>query len=373
MVSQHGSIAPLPERGGTQTMSTSTGKPSEGAGRSPQPDSTRKVSAPTKLFFRAVLFSVSLGVCLGGAELLLRVKNSSMKNYDIEMWRYARTLKQRSSNPNLGHEHVRSAVSVLQLVEIRTNEMGMRGGPVPPPSGERRILFLGSSVTLGWGVAEDETTTGQLQKMFTANGDTALVFNAGIGNYNATRYVELFLTQLAETKPTDIVVHAFVRDAEILEAGGGNWLLQNSQLAVVVSAAIQRHRAGAASGTLADHYRKFYEPNSPGFLAAKDALRRLSDYAKQHNIRLYMAMTPDIHNLQNYPLGFVHDAMHGLATEFGYRYIDLLPAFADIKAEDLWAMPGDPHPNSLGHRKMAEMIYPFLVLEKNDKGANLAP
>ena len=354
-------------------MSTSTAKPTQNAGATASPGSAGALSASKKFLLRGLLFSMSLAVCLGGAELLLRVKNSSMKNYDIEMWRYARTLKQRSSDPILGHEHVRSSSAILQSVEIRTNELGMRGGPIPPPSGERRILFLGSSVTLGWGVAEEDTTTGQLQKMFAIKGENAVVFNGGIGNYNACRYVELFLTQLAESKPTDIVVHAFVRDAEILEAGGGNWLLQNSQLAVVASAAIQRQRASIASGTLADHYRKYYEPNSPGLLAAKDALRKLGEYARKHNIRLYMAMTPDIHNLQNYPLGFVHEAMQAIAKELGYRYLDLLPAFADIKAEDVWAMPGDPHPNSLGHRKMAEMIYPFLALEQNEKAANAAP
>jgi lysophospholipase L1-like esterase len=349
-------------------MSISTTKPTEVAA-----PSAPGVSTLTKTLLRIGLVVTSVTICLGGAELMLRIKNSSMKNYDIEMWRYARTLKTRSSNPKLGHEHVPSSSATLQSVEIRTNELGMRGGPVPTPAGERRILFLGSSVTLGWGVPEDETTTGQLQKMFNAKGENVIVFNGGVGNYNASRYVELFMTKLKDTQPTDIVVHAFVRDAEILEAGGGNWLLQNSQLAVVVMAAIQRQRASAASGTLADHYRRYYEPNSEGLLAAKDALRRLSEYAQQNNIRLYMAMTPDIHNLQDYPLGFVHDAMEGIAKEHGYRYLDLLPAFAGIKAEEVWAMPGDPHPNSLGHRKMAERIYPFLALQSADKSVKVAP
>ena len=39
-------------------------------------------------------------------------------------------------------------------MHIRTNAWGLRGPEVPPPvPGQRRILFLGSSVTLGWGVA----------------------------------------------------------------------------------------------------------------------------------------------------------------------------------------------------------------------------
>lgn len=331
------------------------------------------MSPVQKIAVRLVFFVFSLAACLGMAELFLRVKNSSMKNYDIEMWRYAQALKRRSDNPLLGHEHVKSASAQLQSVEVRTNEWGLRGGPAPPASaGERRILFLGSSVTLGWGVAEDETTTGRLQKMFEADGQNVRVLNGGIGNYNAVRYVELFKTQLKGLQPTDIVVHAFVRDAEVLEAGGGNWVLRNSQLAVVLWSALQRRMAGTGHQKLEDHYRKLYDPQASGFLAMKQALRELSDYARDHHIRLYLAMVPDIHNLQDYQLGFIHDAMRALAQEDGYQYLDLYPAFAHIKAEDVWAMPGDPHPNSLGHAKMAEMLYPFLALDKRVQTAPLS-
>ena len=311
---------------------------------------------------RVLLMATSLAICVAVAEGALRLKNASMKNYDIEMWRYARTLKCRSENPILGHDHVPSSKATLQSVEIRTNEFGLRGGPVPPPNEKRRILFLGSSITLGWGVAEDDTVTARLQKMFEKDGHETLVLNAGIGNYNAERYVERYLTKLTDLKPTDIVVHAFVRDAEVLEAGGGNWLLQNSQLSVVAYAALQRQRAGTGMGNLTDHYRKIYATDSPGLKSARTALQRLSEHAHKNNIRLYMAMTPDIHNLENYPLGFVHDAFRDSAKEYDYRYVDLLPAFEGVKAEDIWAMPGDPHPNAFGHQKMAEAIYPILAL-----------
>lgn len=315
-----------------------------------------------KIVVRFLLFTLTMAACLGVAELFLRLQNRSMKNYDIEMWRYAHLLKIRSPNPVLGHDHVRSASAVLQSVEIRTNEFGLRGGPVSPPEkDERRILFLGSSVTLGWGVPEAETTTGVLQKMFASDHRKVTVLNAGIGNYNAVRYVERFLTELTDLKPTDIVVHAFVRDAEVLEAPSGNWFVRNSQLALMLTAAIQKRAAGTGIKSVEEHYLRLYQADAPGFIALKNALNKLSEYATANHIRLHLAMVPDIHNLQNYKLHFVHDTMRNVALEYGYRYLDLYPAFAGIKAEDVWAMPGDPHPNSLGHKKMAELLYPFLT------------
>jgi lysophospholipase L1-like esterase len=310
-----------------------------------------------------VLLSVAmLFICLGMAELFLRIKNSSMTNYDIEMWRYAQLLKRRSNNPLLGHDHVKSASAVLQSVAVRTNEWGLRGGPVPPPvPGERRILFLGSSITFGWGVPEEETTTGVLQHMFEANGQKVTVLNGGIGNYNAPRSVERFFCELTGLQPTDIVVHSFVRDAEVLDTGGGNWFLRNSQLAVVLWSAIQKCRAGLGQQKLEEHYRQLYAADAPGFQAMQAALARLSDYAQAHHIRIYLAMVPDIHNLHDYKLHFIHDAVAAVAAHNGYRYVDLFPAFAGLRPEEVWAMPGDPHPNRLGHKKMAEMLYPVLA------------
>ena len=37
-----------------------------------------------------LLGAVAVVLFLGAAEGILRLKNSSMQNYDIEMWRYAR-------------------------------------------------------------------------------------------------------------------------------------------------------------------------------------------------------------------------------------------------------------------------------------------
>src|SRR5947208_1763514 len=108
--------------------------------------------------FSIALLAVSVAFALVIGEGILRVKNSSMKNYDIEMWRYARELKIKSADPALDFEHLKNKSAVLQNVEIRLNEWGLRGDPVQPVSPDkRRILFLGASTTLGLGVSEADT------------------------------------------------------------------------------------------------------------------------------------------------------------------------------------------------------------------------
>ncbi len=312
-----------------------------------------------------ILFGISMLVALGIGEAALRFKNADMRNYDIEMWRYALELKKRSDDPMLGHDHQHSKSAVLQSVEIRLNELGLRGGPMPPPQPEqRRILFLGSSVTLGWGVPEKETVEARLQEMFRAEGKDVLVMNAGIGNYNAERYVQRFLTELTATKPTDIVVHYFVRDAEKLDAGGGNWLLRNSQLAVTLWIAGSRIFGQSGEKSLVEHYREVYEPSQPGYQAMLAALKRLKEYADANGIRVYLAMTPDVHDLVDYKFDFIHERVKGIADQYDFHYVDLLPAMRNLKPEELWSMPGDPHPNGRGHKLMAEALFPALQLGK---------
>lgn len=305
---------------------------------------------------------VSVVVCLVAAEVVLRVKNSSMRNYDIEMWRYAKELKTKVDDPALDFDHLHSREALLQSVPIRLNEEGLRGPPLMKPSEyDRRILFLGGSITLGWGVPEDQTVTARLQAMFRQAGQRVEVLNGGIGNYNAERYVSRFFKELTELKPNDIVVHYFLRDAEDLKPGESNFILRNSELAVTLWIAYHRLFDRNGEQSLVDHYKEVYRPDAPGYLKMQEELKKLADYGKAHGIRMTLAMVPDVHNLVDYKLEFVDRIMGANAKELGYDFVDLLPAMRGLPPQDLWAMPGDPHPNGLGHKLMADAI--FKVLE----------
>src|SRR5476649_51942 len=96
--------------------------------------------------YSIALLASSFVVALLLSEAILRVKNSSMTNYDIEMWRYARELKVRIPDPALDFVHQKNKSAVLQNVEIRLNEWGLRGDRVAAVTPDkRRILFLGAS------------------------------------------------------------------------------------------------------------------------------------------------------------------------------------------------------------------------------------
>ena len=309
--------------------------------------------------FFYVIFLCVLSVLL--LEGMLRFSNSSMKNYNIEMWKYSGSLKKLSENKILGHEHKLNTSAILQSVEIRTNEYGLRDESIKNLNAKRRILSLGSSIALGWGVNENKTMTHILEKKLRARGQDVDVLNAGIGNYNALRYTTLYFEKLYNLKPTDIIVNFFLRDAEVLEIGGGNILLRNSQLAVTLFDLYNRTFNKTGEKTIVDHYKKLYNKDARGYKIAIDSLKRLSDSAKKDGINIYLTMIPDIHNLTDYKLSFIHDLMKANAEKLGFVYIDMYPMFKGLKPKQIWAMKGDPHPNAFGHELMAEAIYPYFL------------
>ena len=307
----------------------------------------------------AVLFLVTAAVGLLCTEALLRIKNLDQKNYQIEMWRYARLLKQKSDDPALGHVHVPGRSARLQGVQIRINSLGMRGAePDLKDTGKKRILFLGSSNTFGWGVPEENTMPALIQAKLQ---DRAVVLNGGIGNYNAARYTALFEKKFLGLHPDMVVINCFIRDAEPLEPGGGNFFLRHSELAVLLFHLA--HQAAQPSGgieNLADHYRKIYQPDSPGFLEMQTAFARLEVLSRKHGFKVIFSVLPDVHQMNPYPFGFAHAAMREIAERYGWAFVDFTPALSQVPARELWAMPGDPHLNSKGHAIMAETLLPYL-------------
>ncbi len=298
------------------------------------------------------------------AEVALRLINSSGNNYDIEMWQYSKKLKKISSNVSLGHEHVKSSNAILQNVEVRTNSLGMRG-PEPKQVFERRILFLGSSITMGWGVEEGNIFTTIIEKKFKLDGFEVDILNSGVGNYNTERYIENFFLNLEILKPDDIVIHYFINDVEILKHTTGNFITRNLQIGVVAWRVYNQIFGNIGETSLENYYKSLYLENAQSFIRMRKALRRLVEYCKMHNIKLYLSMVPDIHNLEKYPFYDVHDKMQMIAEKHNIPFVDFIDKFKNFPTNNLWNLPNDPHPNKLGHQIMADQLYPILM--KTDK------
>lgn len=303
-----------------------------------------------------IIFGLTIALLV--AEGLLRLKNSDMSNYDIEMWKYSNELKQLSENELIGHIHKKNSSSMLQSVEIRTNSLGLRGDESLLTCCDRSVLFLGSSITLGWGVQEKFTVSEVLNSKFQ---NKIAFLNGGIGNYNTVRYVNNYLNNLSGIKPETIIIQYFINDAEKLVINQGNFFLKNSQLAVTLWSVYQKTKASLEGVSLEEYYKQVYKEDSQGFIEMLNALDQIMEHSIENDIRVIVAMTPDIHSMNPYKFNYIHDIMEKESYKRGFEFIDLLDSFLEIDdSVDIFAMPGDPHPNKIGHMVMAEHIFAYL-------------
>jgi len=316
------------------------------------------------IFANSVLLIFSLILIFFICESILRIKNFVIPNYDIEMWRYAKILKEKSTNKKIGHVHVKNKSAKLQNTNIKINNLGQRGADIDLNSlsnFNRKILIIGSSVTLGWGVEEDKILTSVIKNISEQNNKNWLVMNGGVGNYNAERYINNYLENWSMLNVTDLVVQFFVNDTEILKDNKVNFFTMHTHTGVMIWKFLNALRSDLKSENIASYYRKLYRDDFEGLKNTRSELKNLKKHCEKKKINCFIVLTPDIHKLNPYQLSFINEKMKIIANEINFEIYDLLPDFESIEDKKLWNKYNDPHPNEVGHRIMGQKIYKILT------------
>jgi len=308
---------------------------------------------------------LSLVITAAGLEFLTRLVADDGMQFDLEMWKYAREVKQLAADPLIGHEHAPNRRARLMGVDFQTNAQGLRDREfsferVP---GKLRIVMLGDSLTVGWGVPLEQTFAKRIEQMYAEAGIDAEVINLGVGNYNTVQEVQAFLTKGYRYQPDVIVLNYFVNDAEpVVPASTPSALMRRCYACVFVAGrgdALMRQFFGRLDW--AQYYLSLYGDGSErGWLDAKAAIGRLAEFSKASGIKLMIASLPELHDVDNYRFGPITDLVRKSAEENGAAFVDVLPALADQPSAKLWVTPPDPHPNAYANALIAKALFEAL-------------
>jgi lysophospholipase L1-like esterase len=301
-------------------------------------------------------------VLLALLEIGVRVAIDNGMNFDLEMWKYAQQVKQRSSDPLIGHEHRPHAHAHLMGVDIDTNSVGHRDREIPfeRRPGVPRILMLGDSLIEGWGVPFDQTISKRLEALFARTGRTVEVMNTGVGNYGSVQQIQAFLTRDAHFNPDIVVLNFFVRAAIAVPRYQSDfWLTRHSEALVFLTAGSDAlgRLLGARKRWDEDYLSLF---DGPGWPAAKAAIHRLAGYCRDNGIKLVVVNWPEMHDVQHYRLGRITQLGRNLADEEHAPFVDLLEAVKDTPSPSLWVTKPDPHPNGYANMLFAQYLFPIL-------------
>jgi lysophospholipase L1-like esterase len=303
-----------------------------------------------KVAFNILLLVAASLVCLLALEGFTRLVLDDGMLYELEMWKYAREVKVRDPQPDLGHRHRPNANAQLMGVEVQTNSRGLRGPEIAEKAGAgtARIAFVGDSITLGWGVAEQDTFARRVIDSLAKAGRKVDGFNLGVGNYNTLQELALFREVGAALKPDIIVLSYFINDAEpIPRYTDTGWLDEHSAARVVLGYKIDALRR--QSGETLDwkhYYQKLYEPDAAGWRQTRQALDAFAATARALGAELIVFNIPELRELKPYPFTDITAKVRAVVESKGVPFVDLLPTVEGLEPASLWVTVPDPHPNA---------------------------
>lgn len=314
------------------------------------------------IFGAVLLLLISCAFTFFAVETYVRVRVDDGMQFDIEMWKYATLVKQASQDPLIGHEHRPSSHAMLMGVDFVTNSKGLRDREFnyEKSTDVKRIMMLGDSLTVGWGVKYDELFSKRLENMFAKNGEKVEIINTGVGNYNTTQEVEYFLVEGKKYNPDIIVINYFVNDAEPVPHSKQPTFIQSHCMSCVylVGRLDAFKRRLSPSKNWESYYLDLYgNGNGSGWLDSRNKLQQLINYCRVNNIKLIITSLPELHNVQDYKFGLVTNLVSKVAEENSIQFVDLLPQLRDIDSYKLWVTVPDPHPNGLANENIALGLY----------------
>jgi lysophospholipase L1-like esterase len=305
-----------------------------------------------RLFQNLALVLASLVFCAAFGEIAVRIMYGRIANYNMEMWHYASKVKQRTSNPKLPFLHAPNRHGFFYGADIHTDSVGFRDRdyPVARVPGTKRIMMLGDSFTLGWGVPFDSMFSKQLEKLLTESGQPTEVINTGVGNTNTVMELEQFKEVGLRFKPDMVILMYFINDAEptppVVGALKTAIVTHSYLIAFLSDQLIKLTPRVNESYDWRAYYSGLFKPGLPWLEASRQAIDELAALCKQNGIKLVIANIPELRELKPYPFPEATAFVRGAAEKNDVPFVDLLPALVNEDPATLWVTKEDPHANA---------------------------
>jgi len=285
-------------------------------------------------------------------------------------------------------------------VELHFNRFGMRDREdltLAKPAGTERVVCLGDSLTLAWGVRRDHSWPVLVEQRLRADRPQVEVINGGgTGSAYADEYALALEHRHGRFAPDVVLVTLCLNDllvtngrlchfrpealpdAEVPPEARAWWmssgLLRDMHRRLLGGQALDLDPSRDWVQELLDlpddhlYYTSKHETRSMYWAGGgpQQALRDMRAWCAQHDCELCVVVWPLLQGLgehRDYPF----TKMHRLVLEFcateHIAALDLLPTLREVAHETLWVSPADMHPNEKAQELVAPPLAAF-VLER---------
>lgn len=323
------------------------------------------------IFLNSFIFLVTLIVCLFLADFALG-KIDPMK---VSQFRTARSYFSQvvvKSQEPLGYVQKAKFEGNIGDIPMKINSRKLRDREYSQKKQEGvfRIVCLGDSVTLGWGVRLEDTFVKKLEGLLndTSSMSKFEVINAGVGGYNTVQEVSFFRSEVQQLGEIDLVLLFFtVNDAQNrLEPFPAPRAEPKDRIRNVshVFREILNRILPTISGIIeyltypkVDYQSDYLPPNDEGWKRSKEALRSLKNLCRKNGTKLVVFMIPAMQNLKkNYQFVTIHRKLKQYSLEEKIAFFDLYAYFKGKDDSEVRISLIDGHPNESAHDLIARSV-----------------
>jgi lysophospholipase L1-like esterase len=256
-----------------------------------------------------------------------------------------------------------SFVSFTSHGTIRTNRWGMRDRDYEKqrPANTYRIALLGASAVMGWGVGDDQTFESLLERRLNqqtgAGAERYEILNFAAPGYQPLQQLPV-LSKAIEFEPNALFFVATGREG--------------SRAAAYLAEVVQKRIAIPYEELRSLVSRAEISPE----MSETSILRRLIPFRRELLAWIYRRIVDESQRRNIFPLlvflpqvregNWVEETPEILATAAaaGFAIIDLSDVYKKRDVNTIRLAEWDEHPNSLGHRLIAERLYEELQSER---------
>ena len=363
-----------------------------------RPKLTRRYRLLPKLALLLASMLVGLLMCEGAARLLFAAPPYP--------WREPQILY--AADPELGFFHIPNQQGWIEDGRVTINSIGFRGRELiePKPANTFRVVVLGDSLTLGWGVQDDETYCARLEQKIQREipaGKVCEIVNCGVGAYDTRREVALFKRFAPLLEPDLILLGFYINDVVVppsrddrgstpadgstqilttdnrpqrilrMSTRKASWLhrtLRHSRVAYLAGHGLQRLRSRGEFGgkMFATELAVLDGDQSPQITDAWESVEAdLSDLAslgKTYRVPVGIVALPCREQVTNdHPNARYQSQLAEIGNRLGFFVIDPLPSFLEQRrrVEKLFIPYDRHHPTAMGHDLIADSICSYLL------------
>ncbi len=253
-----------------------------------------------------------------------------------------------------------------------TNAAGMRDHSYnqSKPNGVFRIVLLGSSIDMGWGVATPDTYENRLEAWLNAEAERRglkrrfEILNFSVAAYGPAQRYDVFHRRALAYAPDLVLLSSTLLDPRLTEIHLGGLIKNGVDLKydffrdAVADAGIDPERERQSTWEQLDRRNGYKARVKDHYWTFADAtVAALAADCRSLDIPLVTTLVPRACRDDDADARALAVARHtAISTRHAVPFLDLSATFDGVPAREVEVAPGDDHPNPLGHRLLFEQL-----------------